>query len=108
MSTVKFHTFDDSITGEPIDLLNTSFTFDNGYTLSVCLTSVCLTTGGRGGLYPEKGIVEIAILDERDNAKLVTDKFYREVMGTEIEEDIAYIDSREVFAMMHRVSRWGR
>ena len=103
MGTVKFHTFDDFITGEPIDLLNTSFTFDNGYTLSVCLT-----TGGRGGLYPEKGIVEIAILDERDNAKWVTERFYREVMDTEIEEDIAHIDSREVFAMMHRVSRWDR
>ena len=103
MSTVKFHTMDDFRTGQPTDLLNTSFTFDNGYTLSVCLARRL-----KGGLYPRVGTVEIAILDERDNAKWVTDRFYREVMDTEIEEDIAHIDSREVFAMMHRVSRWGR
>jgi hypothetical protein len=103
MSTVKFHTIDDFRTGQPVDLLNTSFTFDNGYTLSALVKHGSETT-----LYPDREIVEIAILDERDNGEWVTEKFYREVMKTEIDEDIAYIYSKELIAMMHRVSRWGR
>tara|TARA_R110000824_G_scaffold129096_3_gene290303 strand:+ start:2465 stop:2812 length:348 start_codon:yes stop_codon:yes gene_type:complete len=102
MSSIKFNA------GRRNSLSCVQFELDNGVILSVGVSaSHNVSPPGEGGLFPERDIVEIALLDPKGRGFL-TRQFFKDEMGETLGDDVTTLESSKLMGFMHRVSLWER
>lgn len=102
MSNIKFNA------GLRNGLSCVQFELDNGVILSVGVSaSHNVSPPGEGGAFPEREVVEIALLDPNSRGFL-TREFFEDEMGKTLGDDVASMESSKLMGFMHRVSLWER
>ena len=107
MSNINFRT---NLFGPAADhnLHSVAFTLDNGVILSVGVSkNHYVSPRNDGGMFPERDVVEIALLDA-DNMSWLTRQFFEDEMGETLGDDVTTLESSKLLGFMHRVSLWER
>jgi len=90
------------------NLHSVAFTLDNGVILSVGVSANhYVSPRNEGGMFPQRDVVEIALLDAEDMSWL-TRQFFEDEMGETLFEDFTTLESSKLLGFMHRVSLWER
>jgi hypothetical protein len=90
------------------NLHSVAFTLDNGVILSVGVSkNHYVSPRNDGGMFPQRDVVEIALLDAEDMSWL-TRQFFEDEMGETLGDDVTTLKSSKLLGFMNRVRLWER